>query len=510
MDSSSEADRVVQSVVSPSLLDGLLDANLSDWLPQSQWELGIEEFDTPPVLNPQTLEESDELLLLASQQYESEFVDDGGAQAGSASGSTGRRFGVPVSSAVVEQSRKSGVPPKTRGQTTWCCRVWAAWVKDRKFLPEADLEEANHGLSEDIAKMSITSLQFWLPKFVLEVRRADQQHYPPDSLYSLCTGLQRSLKFNDRAEVRLFSDCKFSRFQSTLDSEMKRLRSMGKYKKKKAEVIGTEQEDILWKKGLLGDHCPQALLDTLVYYIGLYFAIRGGEHRQLRFKPSQLELVEPANASPYLVFTEFVSKTNQGGLLHRKKQPKQVTHHVNVESSDRCLVRMFKLYNSRCPADRPDDAFYLRPLSRPKGDVWYQRSPVGHNTLGSTIPRLFKAAGISGHFTNHSLRATSATRMFDAGLDEQLIMSCTGHSSTGGVRSYKRVTEQLQEKTSKILNARPQMTSTETMHEMKPSTESMTSDQSDNSQKENADQAKSKVPDISFVGATNFTVNFNF
>ena len=315
MDSSSEADRVVQSVVSPSLLDGLLDADLSDWLPQIQWDLGVEGFDTPPftpVLDPK---ESDELLLLASQQYESEFPDRGGAQplvdlppvqdeepgiddlflAASQqfqsegtehaveNQSTRCRFGVPVSSAVVEQSRKcveyrrKHVPKLT----TWCCRVWAAWVKDRKSLPEADLEEAHHELSEDIAKMSIESLQFWLPKFVLEVRRADQQHYPPDSLYSICTGLQRSLKFNDRAEVRLFSDCMFSCFQSTLDSEMKRLRSMGTYQRKKAEVIGIEQEDMLWKKGLIGDHSPQALLDTLVYYIGLYFAIRGGEHRQL-------------------------------------------------------------------------------------------------------------------------------------------------------------------------------------------------------------------------------------
>ena len=38
---------------------------------------------------------------------------------------------------------------------------------------------------------------------------------------------------------------------------MKRLQSMGKYKKKKAEVIGIEQV------GLLGDHSPQALLDIL-------------------------------------------------------------------------------------------------------------------------------------------------------------------------------------------------------------------------------------------------------
>ena len=82
MDGSSEGDRVVQSVVSPSLLDGLLDANLSDWL-RHKWDLGVEGFDTQPfttVLDQRMPEESDELLLLASQQYESEFTDDGGVQ----------------------------------------------------------------------------------------------------------------------------------------------------------------------------------------------------------------------------------------------------------------------------------------------------------------------------------------------------------------------------------------------------------------------------------------------
>ena len=46
------------------------------------------------------------------------------------------------------------------------------------------------------------------------------------------------------------------------------------------------------------------------------------------------------------------------------------------------------------------------------------------------------------------------TRLFDAHVDEQLIMSRTGHSSTKGVRSYKRISEQLQEDVSDILNAK--------------------------------------------------------
>jgi hypothetical protein len=50
--------------------------------------------------------------------------------------------------------------------------------------------------------------------------------------------------------------------------------------KRQAETLTEDKEDILWEKGLLGDHMPQTLFDTMVFYNGLYFALRSGiEHR---------------------------------------------------------------------------------------------------------------------------------------------------------------------------------------------------------------------------------------
>ena len=433
------------------------------------------------------------------------------------------RFADPVTVGDIVKAREAGFAGKTRAQTSWCTRVWAEWVGAHMKLPVADEEESKHALLPDFCAMPVESMKFWLCKFVLELRRADGECYPPDSLYAICSGLNRSLKFSDRADINLLSNLGFSRFRGVLNAEMKRLRSTGRYRRKTARVIRSEEEDLLWEKGLLGEHNPKVLLDTLVYYIGLYFAIRGGEHRKLRHNPSQIQLVEPVGGTPYLVFKEDVSKSNQGGLLHRKKVPKQVVHHLNAEAPERCLVRLYKLYNSKCPRNRPNNAFYLKPLEKPRQDVWYTCTPVGHNLLSNTIPRLFKEAGLKGNFTNHSLRATSATRLFDAGVDEQLIMSRTGHSSTGGVRSYKRVTERLQEMTSSVLNSgaggvakkrknEETSGSGELLMKAKECAPTFTNTGTKNLSNELicSTTKENSQPNISFSGATNFTVNFNF
>ena len=85
-------------------------------------------------------------------------------------------------------------------------------------------------------------------------------------------------------------------------------------------------------------------------------------------------------------------------------------------------------------------------------DCWYLTTPVGHNVLSNTVKVLSDRGGLAGHFTNYSLRATAATRLFEAGVDEQLIMLRTGHSTTSGIRHYKRAGEKMKTLTSDVLN----------------------------------------------------------
>ena len=266
--------------VSPSLLDGLKSVP-ENWIPSREFLLGLGESWEP---FPWDSCYDTENLLAASQQYEAVLQNsideenvDGfllvASQDYEKSTEVSSRWAPPTDSSEISALRKSGVPQKIQNQTNWALRVWRDWAlyRRRNLVEE---EETLHLLQDNFVEMDKTDMAFWLCKFVTEARRRDKEPYPPDTLYSLCCLLFRALKEGDRADVKPFEDPVFAAFTSTLDAQMKALKSSGMHQPRQAEVISEDMEDTLWGKGLLGDSSPQQLLDTLVFYIGVVFRIK--------------------------------------------------------------------------------------------------------------------------------------------------------------------------------------------------------------------------------------------
>ncbi|CAC5376674.1 unnamed protein product [Mytilus coruscus] len=67
-----------------------------------------------------------------------------------------------------------------------------------------------------------------------------------------------------------------------------------------------------------------------------------------------------------------------------------------------------------------------------------------------TVKRLCTSIGLTGKRTNHSLRASAATRLYNAGIEEQRVAETTGHRSNA-VRVYKRTSADQQIEASNIL-----------------------------------------------------------
>ena len=70
---------------------------------------------------------------------------------------------------------------------------------------------------------------------------------------------------------------------------------------KQAKVISESDENYLWEHGYLGNGNPEVLTNTLVWVLGLNFALRAGqEHRNLRMKNSQLSVAVDEHGKQYL------------------------------------------------------------------------------------------------------------------------------------------------------------------------------------------------------------------
>ena len=403
--------------------------------------------------------DADDLLLLqASQIYEDSLLDadpshpnfEAGGTVESSSTVSNTRFAKPVSDEEIRSRITTAIPRSTAKTTSWAVRLWNLWAQSRAMEDGAT--------PPPLDQITNDSLNFWLSRFVMEIRNEQGEEYQSGTLYSVCAGIQRYIRekrlaFDIAEPLDIYKDHHFNLFRSSLDSVLKDLhkRGIGNVKKQ-ADVISEELEEKLWNDKLLGDDSPKKLQNTLIFCLGLNLALRSGqEHRRLR--PDMFQIFERECAKPFLLYSESGSKNNQGGLNHRKVLNKRVKIFANLCNPARCIVRLFKMFMSLRPANAPSNALYLQPLATPLESCWYQARPMGHNALAMTVKTLCQSTGASGYYTNHSLRRTCASRLYNKGADEQEIMSVTGHRSSNAVRLYKKPSLEQEEKLSNMLKS---------------------------------------------------------
>ena len=93
----------------------------------------------------------------------------------------------------------------------------------------------------------------------------------------------------------------------------------------------------------------------------------------------------------------------------------------------------------------------LRPLKEPKGNIWYDKIASDRETLGNVVAQVMKSASFEGYYSNHSLRGTCATRLYEKGLPKQLIQETIGRRSADGVRCYKHTSSSAKRRASEIV-----------------------------------------------------------
>ena len=144
----------------------------------------------------------------------------------------------------------------------------------------------------------------------------------------------------------------------------------------------------------------------MVFCVGKGFALHTGkEHRALHAIPfdSQLSFHHDEDQEIYLQYKEDIgTKTNKGGLKHKKVETKTVVMYAS-DRPECCPLHIILKYMNLLPKTHSCQAFYLQPRKKFFGKAWYLNRLAGVNKLRNVVGHMCHEAGLPGYYTNHSL-----------------------------------------------------------------------------------------------------------
>ena len=362
-----------------------------------------------------------------------------------------REFKKPEEDVNMNEMTKKKFAPQPKCKMLWAMNLYDDWRRNRM---------GQGGVADEIIKSDLNmigefikaDLCFSLCRFVREVKKMDGTDYPPSTIREIVICLQMHLHENCEAWKLLDQD-EFMPLRNVVDNTMKERHSMGLGVRKSCDVISLKQEEVLFNKGVLGESSPIQLLRTVIYMLGLHCALRGGvEHYNLRRpgRDSQISLDRDQFGRERIVYREDpLQKTNQGGLVCRNVN--KVVYIYGASRQDRCPIYHYKKYINLLPESKSCKKMYLRCKKNPLPSVWYCDQLYGINKLKNCVKEICSEGGLEGKFSNHSLRATCASRMYESDIPEQIIKETIGHRSDC-VRIYKRTSDHLREVASKTVS----------------------------------------------------------
>jgi hypothetical protein len=99
-------------------------------------------------------------------------------------------------------------------------------------------------------------------------------------------GIQRHIRaLKPKKTVSLFADPEFHALQNVCDAHYRKLHSSGVGTSNGATtVLNEDDEERLWRTGVINLTTPQGLINAVFFYNGKNFCLRGGqEHKELKF-----------------------------------------------------------------------------------------------------------------------------------------------------------------------------------------------------------------------------------
>ncbi|XP_045215158.1 zinc finger MYM-type protein 2-like [Mercenaria mercenaria] len=125
------------------------------------------------------------------------------------------RFQKPLSTVYIKNKQRNAVPANTTRSNIWAINMWKEWAENRNLQPET-ASEPGFPIPLDIGNFqSYLEMEFWLKRFICEIKRKNGEHYPPATLQNIAAGIQRYLRTEKSMHENLFKtdDPTFAEFR---------------------------------------------------------------------------------------------------------------------------------------------------------------------------------------------------------------------------------------------------------------------------------------------------------
>ncbi|RHZ87868.1 hypothetical protein Glove_29g82 [Diversispora epigaea] len=301
------------------------------------------------------------------------------------------------------------------------------WIK--KFN---DFRKA-YGYLIPLSELSdIKQLEKELVEYISIMKKNDGKEYKANSIKQAVDAIDRYLRIHSPiSHINLHDKYMFPDLINVLHGRMQDLQERGLGEVTGSLALNTEQVQQILQHPRMNCEEPENLLYRVFFLISILFAMRGGEHYNIKIDQFKFD-----NCG--LKFSRYTSKNNQRGLHNGSA-------HIITIPADSGSYSDIKLYLSKRPICE-ESSFYLQPNSNWLAtSIWYKSNHIGKNKLSKFMQDIGRQTQIDISFdvlSNHSGRKTAAQYLQDNNVPEQAIMELTGHKSVEGVRAYKKINEE--------------------------------------------------------------------
>ena len=184
-----------------------------------------------------------------------------------------REFKQPVDDSEIAGVSNRVFAPQSQRKIKWVVNLYSEWRRNQIGKPFCPNQIINSNL-DLILHLKQCDLAYALCRFIREVKKLDGSDYPPNTLREMIIMIQMYLQSNG-VHWKLLDGSMFVGLRNVLDNTMKERHAAGLGNRKSSEVITHKVECKLLDSGVIGLNSPQQLLNGVIYFLGIYLALRG-------------------------------------------------------------------------------------------------------------------------------------------------------------------------------------------------------------------------------------------